>query len=67
MWFVAQPGNRLTQFVPEFIQIVTAHILEFDLLEILQMPSIGFNCPVWIVFNHEAVLAVIRLAGPASG
>ena len=24
-------------------------------------------CPVWIVSNHEAVFAVIRLAGPASG
>ena len=33
--FVPQSGNRLGQFISQFIQIVTAHILEFDLFEIL--------------------------------
>jgi hypothetical protein len=34
MLFVAQPSNRLAEFVPELVQIETADILEFDLLEI---------------------------------
>ena len=33
--FVAQSCDRLAQFMPEFIEIVTTDILEFDLLEIL--------------------------------
>jgi hypothetical protein len=33
--FVPQSGNRLAQFIPEFITVVTTHVLEFNLFEIL--------------------------------
>src|SRR5262245_12282175 len=35
MRFMAQAGDGLTQFVPEFVQIVTTQVLQIDILEIL--------------------------------
>ena len=49
VWFLTQPSNRLTQFVPEFVEIVTADVLEFNVLEILPdaLDRIQIWCIAW--------------------
>ena len=44
-----QSSNRLAQFLTEFIQIVTTHIFEFDLLEILPdaLDWVQIGCVAW--------------------
>jgi hypothetical protein len=63
--FVPQSGNRLGQFILQFIQIVTAHILEFDLFEILpdSLDEVQIGCVACLSLDVDVSGGTLRQKG----